>query len=148
MGLDMYLTKKKYLGWNYEHNRKGVVLPDWKQYGIDSSKVSYVEMEAGYWRKENAIHDWFVKNVQEGVDDCKSYYVDSSQLRELYNLCCQVLKNPFEAPNLLPTTSGFFFGSTEYDEYYYKGIEYTKELLEEILKDEVNDVEYYYHSSW
>ena len=24
----------------------------------------------GYWRKQNAIHNWFVENVQDGIDDC------------------------------------------------------------------------------
>ena len=26
--------------------------------------------EVGYWRKANAIHGWFVRNVQNGKDDC------------------------------------------------------------------------------
>ena len=50
---------------------------------------------------------------------------------------------------LLPTTSGFFFGSTDYDEYYYEDIEYTANKIREIL--ETTDFEtqmIYYISSW
>jgi len=49
------------------------------------------------------------------------------------------------AHKLLPTTEGFFFGSTDYDQYYYQDILDTKEILEEALK---NPGEYYYESSW
>ena len=31
-----------------------------------------------YWRKANAIHGWFVKNAQQGIDDCRTYSVDTS----------------------------------------------------------------------
>ena len=30
-----------------------------------------VRTEAGYWRKANQIHGWFVNKCQDGVDDCQ-----------------------------------------------------------------------------
>jgi hypothetical protein len=53
---------------------------------------------------------------------------------------------------LLPTRSGFFFGGTEYDEYYMNSIKYTINILEEVLS-EVDERGYlhgeiYYTSSW
>lgn len=93
MGLDMYLHRKKYVGANFEHrNVTGEIrikvgnqdLP------IDFKKVSYIEEEVGYWRKANAIHNWFVNNVQDGKDDCKDYYVELSQLKELLDKCKEV----------------------------------------------------------
>jgi len=39
--------------------------------------------EVGYWRKANAIHKWFVDNVQNGEDDCQRYDVTPAQLTEL-----------------------------------------------------------------
>lgn len=78
MGLDMYLTKKIYIGGNYEWNKvEGIVdiKKDNKQIPIDLSKVTYIDEQVAYWRKANAIHKWFVDNVQEGNDNCQSYYV-------------------------------------------------------------------------
>lgn len=52
------------------------------------------------------------------------------------------------AKALLPTQEGFFFGSTDYDQYYYEDIKYTKEVLDEILSVKGDDAEYYYEASW
>ena len=90
MGLDMYLTRKTYVKNLNFQKEEGI--PQWevivnrggKSYSnIDSSKVKYVEEEVGYWRKANAIHSWFVKNVQNGNDDCGEYWVDIDTLKEL-----------------------------------------------------------------
>jgi hypothetical protein len=50
------------------------------------------------------------------------------------------------AEELLPSASGFFFGGTEYDEWYFNDIATTIAILEEALEDE--NGEYYYSSSW
>lgn len=50
---------------------------------------------------------------------------------------------------LLPTTSGFFFGSTDYNQYYIEDIENTIKQLERVLKETDFDNEYIvYTSSW
>lgn len=61
----------------------------------------------------------------------------------------QHIKDPSVAMELLPTTGGFFFGSTDYDEWYYEQVEYTANKIREIL--ETTDFEQemiYYVSSW
>jgi hypothetical protein len=45
----------------------------------------------GYWRKANHIHNWFVENVQCGVDNCGSYIVSRDQLVQLRDACQYVL---------------------------------------------------------
>ena len=55
------------------------------------------------------------------------------------------VKNPSIAKELLPTQSGFFFGDTDYDQYYIEDLTYTKKALKEILQE---DGDYYYQSSW
>ena len=40
-----------------------------------------------YWRKANAIHNWFVVNCQKGVDECQRTYIERSQLVELKDAC-------------------------------------------------------------
>lgn len=89
-----------------------------------------------YWRKANAIHNWFIENADysDGEDDCKDIHVTVADLIRLCETCEEVLAHHDKAEELLPTTSGFFFGSTEYDEYYFSDIEYTAEKLRKILE--------------
>lgn len=44
------------------------------------------------WGNANAIHRWFVENVQQGQDNCAEYGVSEEDLRELLSLCTQVLE--------------------------------------------------------
>ena len=153
----MYLTRKKYIGAKWEHrNITGSVIikQNDKEIPIDFKKITYIEEEVGYWRKANAIHKWFVDNVQNEVDDCKEYYVSIEDIKNLLNLCEEVEKDHNKSDELLPTKSGFFFGSLEYDEYYFEDIKYTINMLKEIIKEEeeLNKQgifsEFYYRSSW
>ena len=188
MGLDMYLSRKKFIGANYEH-RKIIgsinIKQDNKVIPIDFKKVSYIEEAVGYWRKANGIHKYFVDKCQDGVNDCKQYYVSTDVLKELLNICKTIkekvimkkgkiktgmrmtengwepimkegkyISNPEICEKLLPTEDGYFFGSTEYDEYYMQDIEYTIKLLEELLEEDKKLQEqevwcdYCYQSSW
>jgi len=150
MGLDMYLHKKTYVKY-WEHkgddNYEVTVTKAGKPANINPKKVSYITEEVGYWRKANQIHDWFVRNVQDGVDDCRNAYVTREKLQELLDVCRIVSIDKDKAKDLLPTASGFFFGNTNYDEYYFEDINSTIEILEEALSDENAD-EFEYHSSW
>lgn len=60
----------------------------------------------------------------------------------------KVIENPNEIDAILPTAEGFFFGSTDYDEYYLRDIEETKEALDKILASDTKDWSFEYHSSW
>jgi hypothetical protein len=51
------------------------------------------------------------------------------------------------APELLPPQSGFFFGGTEYDEYYFQDLEKTRKMIEDVLA-EPEGGDFYYQSSW
>ena len=105
--------------------------------------------EIGYWRKANAIHKWFVDNVQDGVDDCGKYKVTKEQLIRLRDECNQVLNDSLLAESLLPTQSGFFFGETVYEDGYYVSLDYTMEIINDILENKsycLDDL--YYSSSW
>lgn len=127
MGLDMYLFKQ------------------------NLKKSEEESIDVGYWRKANHIHNWFVENVQNDVDDCGEYTVSPSQLIQLLNLCQQLhdTKDPELAEKLLPTTEGFFFGSTDYDEDYFDDIEETINILTDVLgKTNFNTEEIVYASSW
>ncbi len=149
MGLDMYLDKRTYVQ-HWEHNGDDnyevKVTKGGKPTKIDPKKVKYIIEEAGYWRKQNQIHRWFVENVQNGIDNCGDYYVSKDDLKTLLDLCQKVKADHSLADSLLPSASGFFFGGTEYDEWYFDGIDNTIQILEEALEDENGS--FYYSSSW
>jgi len=109
--------------------------------------------EIGYWRKANHIHKWFVDCVQDGEDDCEKYEVTKSNLLDLKAVCEEVLslkgKDEGKIEEILPTESGFFFGSTSYDEYYFSDVEETIRIINNVL--ETTDFEkelVVYQSSW
>lgn len=105
-----------------------------------------------YWRKANQIHNWFVKNVQNGKDDCGEYYVEREQLQKLLNICEYVLqkKDDFEvAKEVLPTSQGFFFGDSQYNDSYYDDLQRTIDKLINILtKEKYNQYYFLYRASW
>jgi hypothetical protein len=88
--------------------------------------------------------------VQDGEDDCGYHReVTKEDLEELADVCHEVLCNPDLAECRLPTTVGFFFGGTEYDEWYINDLRNTMDIIEEVLKTTDFDKEMiYYVSSW
>lgn len=52
------------------------------------------------------------------------------------------------AEELLPNRSGFFFGSTDYDEYYVRDLEDTIKMLDRVLKHTPPDADFEYRASW
>ena len=140
MGLDMYLDKNTYI---FDSGSSLKITDD--NGLINSDRVKYIIEEMCYWHKANAIHNWFVENVQGGDDNCGEYYVSVVKLKELLNLVLKVLDNHNQAQQLLPTRSGFFFGSNEYDKYYFTKLERTRKALEIAINE---NGDYYYHSSW
>lgn len=116
-----------------------------------------ININVGYWRKANQIHNWFVKNVQEGEDNCAEYFVPRDKLQELLSICNElevlhVKGDPSanqKAGELLPPSSGFFFGGTAIDDGYWEDIEYTASTIRGILNNPKFELaEFYYRSSW
>lgn len=160
MGLDQCLYKRTWISngdWVKEEHREDVTVtkggaPHDK---IKPKNIKYVVEEIGYWRKANAIHRWFVDNVQNGVDNCEDYRVKIDQLEDLLKTCKEVKKNIEKGEDLLPTQGGFFFGGTEYDSDYIHDIDNTIAIIEDLY---VTDSEgntrlddgdgIYYSSSW
>ena len=169
MGLDMYLEirKSEYRS-KYSKDKGSRIkleypkditefIPDLTDLRI-SRQTNY---EVGYWRKANQIHNWFMQNCanrdeyDNPIDDCRPIEITVDKLEELLDTCKKVLADHSLAGSLLPTTDGFFFGSTEYDDYYFGEIEQTVEIIEPVLKFakhklEIKDYawEVYYQASW
>ena len=116
---------------------------------IDSEfPTSSVSFKVGYWRKANAIHAWFVKHCQAGVDDCNSYSVSREDLIYLKDSCTAVLADNSKANSLLPPQAGFFFGSTEINDYYLDDLKLTIKIIDRCLKERLSTWDFSYNSSW
>jgi hypothetical protein len=160
MGLDMYLYAEKRFGfcsWDKEgkDNEKFDKLVEFAELSdvVDKhsgSASAYVKVEVGYWRKVNAIHEYFVGNCANGVDECQEIEVYRETLVALKDICGQLslTKDVEQAKQLLCPKGGFFFGSTEIDEYYFDKIEHTYELLTKILEKTPEDYDFIYRASW
>lgn len=154
MGLDMYL---------YTNSRKvcqevNDMADEWEG-GYQAKHGIAIQ-----WRKANAIHRWFVENIQEGDDDCKEYRVSVEDLCRLHDACVDVLEStelveadiqngyvledgkmvpimekgqrladPSVAKEVLPTKEGFFFGQTDYDQWYWWDLQFTRDKIAKLL---------------
>lgn len=168
MGLDMYLYAYPKIGnmsfeetvlldnrlrdWcgdkGLSEEERALIAPYIKKEGI-YLMYETIATEVGYWRKANQVHKWFVENVQGGVDDCNAYEVTKENLIELFKTCQTVLVNREMAPDLLPTTTGFLFGSTGYDRDYFMDLIETIRIIRAALDlTKKKDVYFCYRSSW
>jgi hypothetical protein len=151
MGLDMYLTAKRYIS---SYKEEDVEFGKKIQAAVDTKgyRPTYITLDVGYWRKANAIHAWFVKNIQDGKDDCGSYRLSRNKALVLLDFVKQVLSDNSKAENLLPAADGFFFGSTEYNEWYFENLEETKTILEGVIENFMGEDDFTweveYQSSW
>ena len=165
MGLDMYLSAKKYvekIDWsamrdNDSMDYAAATIPQWNSI-VEIADMSHiadvndiygvsVSVNAAYWRKANQIHKWFVDNVQDGNDNCGEYYVSHEQLKDLLDTCKSAVAR--KDPNQLPPQAGFFFGGTDIDEYYWRDIKNTIKQLDRLVKlPDFEKLSFYYSSSW
>jgi hypothetical protein len=154
MGLDMYLNAKKYMSKYFDPTDSDKIKSINELFGIEGEEDSdfgaqEVTFRVAYWRKANAIHKWFVDNCQDGIDECQEVCVPKEKLQELLELCKEIIAEPKTASDKLPTESGFFFGGTDYDNWYMDDLEYTVKRLEKILNDPVlSNMGFYYQASW
>ena len=167
MGLDMYLSVRKYVSRYSYSGGDRTEIPEYstlegmsgindltKYSGFAGIEVSY---PVAYWRKANAVHNWFVTNCAGGVDNCEPVFCSRSDLNLLLIACKRVLEETDPEEKLtvaedfgLEPTSGFFFGSTEIDEYYDADLKYTVEMLEHIFSvvPDNFDWSFVYQASW
>ena len=155
MGLDQYLNATEYVS-RYDRNTDGLEINPAFTALIEQLNITHYDengfsgisfdVPMAYWRKCNQVHQWFVDNVQDGEDNCGTYFVSREHLETLIDLCKQVLADHSLADELLPSQAGFFFGSTDYDEWYFKDLENTVKQLTRCL---ASPYDYFqYSSSW
>lgn len=84
--------------------------------GIDANNITVVDEEVMYWRKANQVHNWFVRHVQNGEDDCREHYVSPDSIHELFKTCAKVM----EVSKLV---DGMVYIGTTYDADHPNGLE-------------------------
>lgn len=117
--------------------------------GLDMYLYEKQVHEVAYWRKANAIHGWII-NHTGAVDNCTPINLTKQDLYELRELCIKVLDvhTTDYAEEMLPPTSGFFFGSNTVDEWYWEDIKDTIDKLNIALTESVDDAMFEYQASW
>lgn len=160
MGLDQYLWKSKDIN-VYDFNKDECIAKKikvkvdvefvdgeikTKEYELDNPKHSgHVYLPVAYWRKANCIHRWILEHTV-GIDEdkCQKIYLYGSKIKELVETCKEVLADHNKAKDLLPVMEGFFFGSYEYDKWYFEDLENTIKQLEKVDFDG----DFIYQASW
>ena len=118
MGLDIYFEKRK-------NNNQNIV------------------KNLAYFRKVNFLVSFFEVKVG-GLENCEPKTIEKWMVEQLIETCCEIantynknkdnrLKWLKLAESTLPTTDGFFFGSTEYDKYYIQDVRDTRDMMRKIL---------------
>ena len=160
MGLDMYLIRKprgtkidsEELYEDVGYWRKANQIHNWfvnhVQDGIDDCDYH---------------HEVTKELLEELLDTCETVYNSCSMMVGLVKngetlvdgkwkpsmVPGKVIIDSSVAEELLPTCSGFFFGSTDYNEYYVEDIKKTIDIITEVLETtDFDKEEIYYVSSW
>ena len=161
MGLDQYLTAKKYVRkFDYSDTQYRAITQDYtdllpmdapdisKNGGFSGITVSY---PVGYWRKANSIHNFFVQTLGGGEDNCQEMWVSHVHLVDLRDRCMKILNaDDMEAKAKevgLETVSGFFFGDTEYGDWYKDDLRLTIKICNKAL-DLPEEYDLHYQASW
>ena len=92
----------------------------------------YWEQYDAYFRKVNFLFKYF-EDRGKMVDQYYAF-VEPEDVEDIIDRCQRINKDHSLAHELLPTQSGFFFGSTDYDEYYFYDIQDCLRQMKAYLK--------------
>lgn len=163
MGLDMYFyarktTYKSFSEWDQNRKVDETNYPkDLKIFSdyIYDRNFKSVETETryqiGYFRKFNALHSYIVRTFANGEDNCQDIFLSQEDVVKIKAALDSVLETPTEesAKELLPTQSGFFFGGTDYDEFYFEDVKDAADLMQSFLDNfDFENYQLVYRASW
>jgi hypothetical protein len=116
----------------YPYVRDGIIdLPKLEEMLDKEAKGCYKEYDA-YFRKVNFLFAYF-QDKGKLVDEYYAF-VDKEDVEDIIDRCVKVLKDNHLAHELLPTQSGFFFGGTDYDDYYFHDVQDCLRQMKKYLK--------------
>ena len=168
MGLDMYFSRRTYVSsfkstrdadgnWGERDvNNMELKFDDADLSHINLQNVRYIEELFGEFRKFNALHAYVVDNFGGGRDECQIIYLDIDNLIQIHEMLSLVkeslsIGDKVIASQTLPPSEGFFFGSTEIDEWYEKDVNEAVEVFGKIIEEHSivgHNASYSYQASW
>ena len=144
MGLDIYFHKTKRTEWERFQNDLAAYenLPKDKQTDGNNPYRDFDPEEIGYFRKVNFLMSFFKYD-----GNCEYKEIARERLQALRDACAEIAKmkpvrieitrydyggteetkdyslaDQERCAELLPTQSGFFFGNTDYDKWYFNAV--------------------------
>jgi hypothetical protein len=101
--------------------------------GVDDEGT---ETKLGYWRKHPDLHGFIVETFADGIDECQKISLTAEDL---------ALVLAATTKEILPPTTGFFFGVSSGDDKD-KTLRIFNEALDWVNKDPARRV--FYQASW
>lgn len=135
--------------------------------GLDQYIYKTERKDVGYFRKVNFLQGYFER--KEGDDiNCKYIPFTKEDFNVIMDSCLQIMEhvtyekdNTEEEPKitftpkavelakeLLPVQGGFFYGSYEYDEYYFYDIKYVYDSLNKLKEEYDLNTDEFEYSCW
>ena len=96
---------------------------------FDEILKHYYGHYVGYFRKVNCVYRYFEDKLTD-----ETAWATKDESEDIVKRCSAVLENPDLAGELMPTRSGFFFGSTEYDKYYFSDLKDVRKQFKSFIK--------------
>lgn len=145
---------------NYGFHLRPFGYDDWKKVLADTKNPYEIEKlfnkdaeeihatYNAYFRKVNFIYQFFRNDISKDYEAC---IVNKSRIGNLIDLCEDVLSHKGDedyARDNLPTTSGFFFGSTDYDDWYWHDVKDCLKQMRKLYKSMDDDDFVLWDFSW
>ena len=141
----IYNILKPYIIWEFEG--KGLLECDDSKlaYCVNEIIDSYARHSDMYYHKVNFLYAYFGEKLEDEM--C---LVTREEVEDIIDRANKVLLAHDEelSAELLPTQGGFFFGSTDYGEWYYKDVEDVLTQFTKFLEDWTDDTIAYAYFSW
>lgn len=113
----------------YPYTNGILYLPELEKEVESEIEMAYEEYNA-YFRKVNFLFYYFDQTIKTMHDQWFAF-VRPEDVDDIIDRCEKVLKNENLAHELLPTQDGFFFGCTDYDDWYFHDV---KNCLKQMKK--------------
>lgn len=117
-------------------------------YNTNNYELFHIDGTERYYCKANQIQNYFEKRFYEDGNDYDGdeydnvvTKIDDLTIDDIIARIDTIELNEETAKKEFPTTEGFFYGSTEYDEFYFeKNNEFKSDLIElQKIRNEINE---------